>query len=237
MPIDRTGPPHFPVAFARDTAHGRLVGVRLPAGDADDIDTLPLHPEELATARALSPIRRIGFVGGRLAARLAAADAGLVIGPLRRDDRGAPMAAGGVAVSISHKSSMAVALVAPAGEWTVGVDLEIPRAPRVDISSRVLTAEEQDAITGLEGDARVAAVLLRFSAKEAIYKAIDPFVRRYVAFDEVQVEPLDGGRMRVVPGPALSCDLIVEASWHDVEGVLLTTARARRRGTGMDSPR
>lgn len=45
---------------------------------------------------------------------------------------------------------------------------------------------------------RADEVLLRFSLKEALYKAIFPHVRRRVAFKEVEVSPLSGGRAEVL---------------------------------------
>ena len=89
------------------------------------------------------------------------------------------------------------------------------------------------AIAGLEGDERQRAILLRFSAKEAIYKALDPFVRRYVDFKEVALTPRsDGGadvtmHLREGEGP-----FVVEAQWRRFDGIVLTTARVERSGPG-----
>ena len=43
------------------------------------------------------------------------------------------------------------------------------------------------------GPARDAEVLLLFSAKEAIYKALDPWVGRFVSFQEAQIAHAPGG--------------------------------------------
>jgi 4'-phosphopantetheinyl transferase EntD len=73
---------------------------------------------------------------------------------------------------------------------------------------------------------------VRFSAKEAIYKALDPFVRRYVAFEEVQVSPRPGGdadvvaTLRPAEGP-----FVIAATWRVLEGLVLTTARVSPSGT------
>jgi phosphopantetheine--protein transferase-like protein len=112
------------------------------------------------------------------------------------------------------------------------VDVETDVERKHDIARRVLTDAERDAIVGLDDRARARAITVRFSAKEAIYKALDPFVRRYVAFDEVAVSPLPGGDARVVAtlrageGP-----FAIAATWRVFDGLVLTTARVSRGGT------
>ncbi len=66
---------------------------------------------------------------------------------------------------------------------------------------------------------------LRFSIKEAIYKAVDPFVRRYVAFTEVELEVADDGIAYVTS----ELPLAIETTWREVGGFWLATARAMRR--------
>jgi 4'-phosphopantetheinyl transferase EntD len=96
---------------------------------------------------------------------------------------------------VSHKRTIAVALAARAGApaaraaastATVGIDVEEIRPLRTDIASRVLTPDELADLPA-DGAARDAAVLRRFSAKEAIYKALDPWVRRFVGFEEASL--------------------------------------------------
>ena len=73
---------------------------------------------------------------------------------------------------------------------------------------------------------RGSEVLLRFSAKEAIYKALDPYVKRYVGFREVAVTPLADGTAKVLmclaqkEGP-----FDVDVRWMRTEGLIVTTAR------------
>ena len=71
-------------------------------------------------------------------------------------------------------------------------------------------------------------MVLRFSAKEAIYKALDPWVRRYVAFREVDLTPLPDGTARVtmrLPEGAFACDV----RWRRLPGLVLTTAKVTGR--------
>jgi len=62
------------------------------------------------------------------------------------------------------------------------------------IAKKVLTPEELSENQAIQDEARQwIDVLMRFSIKESIYKALDPFVKRYVGFDEAHVRPeLDG---------------------------------------------
>jgi enterobactin synthetase component D len=217
------------VVLDLELAHGRCVGVRIPPDGAGvaALAEAALLTDERAFGETLAPVRRRTWVAGRAALREALARAGLACpSPVLADDRGAPRLPASVRGSISHKETIAVALVAPDGGARVGVDIEIDQARRHDISRRVLTAGERDEIAGLSERDRAREVLVRFSAKEAIYKALDPFVRRFVGFDEVQVSPLAGGSARVVSalrsgeGP-----FAIDVSWRRFDGLVLTTAR------------
>lgn len=215
------------VGFERVLPHGRVVAVEV--GDPDDDALAELHPDERERAATLAPLRRREWVAGRRALRRALPtriDPYDV--PFFADDRGAPRLPAGVVGSVSHKRALAVALAAPDAGWTVGVDLEPARREpgRVDIASRVLTPAERAIADALTGESRERAVLLAFALKEALYKAIDPHLRRYVGFQEVAVWPDDAGLARVEPLGDWGLEL--EAAWVTVDDYLLCTARARR---------
>ncbi len=207
------------------------MGVRLPDGEAPGGETLPA--EERAFAANLTAGRRRTWLGGRVALRQALVRAGMDSPAVLVDARGAPMLPPGISGSISHKETLAVALVAsvrPEGEERLGVDVEVDAEPAYDIASRILTGEEADEIARLEGRSRAREVLLRFSAKEAIYKAIDPFVRRHVGFKEVAVRPLPGGTADVrLHLPVSEGVFGAEVRWLCWESFFLTTARVVRR--------
>ena len=70
-------------------------------------------------------------------------------------------------------------------------------------------------------------MLRAFALKEAVYKAIDPFLRRHVGFLEVAVWPAADGHAVVEAAPAWGLE--VEAWWQRRGDHVLCTARARRR--------
>jgi len=219
------------VAFDLELEHGRCVGIRIPEGEVAVGElAAALAPAEGAFASTLSPLRRRTWVGGRAALREALARAGLeVAGPVLRDDRGAPALPAGISASITHKEGLAAALVARATGGRVGVDVEQDVAGKQDIASYVLADEEVAELAAHDVPSRAREVLLRFSAKEAIYKALDPFVRRYVGFKEVSVVTRDDGgarvsaRLRDGEGP-----FAIDVRWRRFDGVVLTTARVER---------
>ena len=144
------------------------------------------------------------------------------------NDRGAPLLPEGVAGSISHKSTLAVAMVARSAMGTLGVDLESPTPSRMTVAPRVLVPEELAVVEALDEDRRWLEVLLRFSIKESVYKAVDPYVRRYVAFSEAHVTPDLHGAANVKltlvkeEGP-----FTIDARWTWVRGWLITSVRIR----------
>jgi 4'-phosphopantetheinyl transferase EntD len=223
------------VLFDETLDHGRCVAVTLPEADAA-VTTMAaerLLPEEREAAAAFGAVRRRGWVGGRVAMREALARIGKTAPPILADERGAPRLPPGLAGSISHKEHVAVALVAIEEAAKVGVDVEVDAPRGRDIAARVLRPEELAALEGMGEEERARSVLLRFSAKEAVYKALDPYVKRYVGFLEIAVVLKDDGTGEVTPHlPEAEGRFAFEVRWVRREGLLLTTARvARVRGS------
>jgi 4'-phosphopantetheinyl transferase EntD len=152
---------------------------------------------------------------GRAALRAVMDMPDLVIG---NDDRGAPVLPPGWVGSIAHKRERAAALAAADDGARIGVDLEHAREPRGPIERRVLTERELAAVRAPRD------VTLYFAIKEAIYKAVDPFVRRYVTFHEVELALEEDG----VAAVTSALPLAIEAWWCEHDGYWLATARARR---------
>jgi 4'-phosphopantetheinyl transferase EntD len=219
------------IAFDLRLEHGICVGVRIPAHDQDvrAIARTHLRQEEVAHSEGLTAIVRRSWVAGRVALREALGRVGVDTPPVLRNDRGAPDLPSGIAGSVTHKEGLAAALAAREPSARIGVDLEFDVPRTHDIARRVLTAAELEELASWAPGDRDREVLLRFSAKEAIYKAIDPFVRRFVGFQEVLVQPLPGGgatvRAALAGGEG---PFTIEATWRRFDGVILTTARVSR---------
>jgi len=191
-----------------DTPYGRCAIVEVAEADlAEALAALPAS--ERIHALQFSGFRRREFVAGRTAIhQLIAGDVAVL-----SDDRGAPLVPSGLTGSISHKGSRALAIVAPVEHGHVGVDLERAVAPRGDIGSRILSPREP-VVTG-------KSLTRVFAIKEAIYKAVDPIVRRYVGFHEVEI--IDAGA-RVVDPRTLPVRLEFWCIEH--EGYWVAAARA-----------
>jgi enterobactin synthetase component D len=231
------------VLFRVDLPHGRCVGVRVPS-TIEQGDLIMLPEDEQAFLGSLSPARKSTWLAGRLALHAALQDIGLDKGAaILVTSRGAPELPDGATASISHKRTLAVALAAPKRDGlSLGVDIEpIPALPaslgepgwdgRPDISSRVMTPAELTVLATIPEHQRRREVILHFSIKEALYKAINPVVGRYVSFQEATVLPHSDGSVAVTlaltkgEGP-----FVAEARWSEIESHLLTTAALRPAG-------
>jgi 4'-phosphopantetheinyl transferase EntD len=103
--------------------------------------------------------------------------------------------------------------------------------PRASINSIALTAAEREVIDGLALPSHREATLVRFAIKEAVYKAIDPYVGRYVRFTEVELDVLHDGQATVrllLPEPAMQ-HVHVEARWRFEDRWIIAMARSVRR--------
>ena len=150
--------------------------------------------------------------GGR-AAETAISESGSIL----RDDWGAPNLAPGVTGSISHKDFFCVGAAALDLHGRVGVDLEhINNKAATTLWRRILTAGEKEQLGGLRslGFSAEEEVLLIFSFKEAVYKAIHPFLARSIDFGEVEIFPHLDGSARVVFGLRTGEQFDYQASWE-----------------------
>jgi 4'-phosphopantetheinyl transferase EntD len=221
----------FTSRFVLELEHGTAVGLELPAHETASVELLQrVALEERPLADGFALRRLVTFVGGRLAAHEALRAVSAPVVPVLRDDRGAPIGPKGFELSISHKDDVAVALVAPSRDgWKIGVDVEGVAAAKNDISRHVTTAREREVLAACSGEERAWQLMARFSLKEALYKALDPFVHRFVGFDEVDLDLLPQGTTRVTldlkgsEGP-----FEVQLRWLRREGLVLSTARVRR---------
>jgi enterobactin synthetase component D len=210
-----------------DHPHGVLRAVAIPESAPPPAVLARLTSEERAFAAQLVPFRQRTWVAGRLALAAALAAVGAPRTPILATARDAPAPPPGFVGSVSHKKHLAVALAAPDEGAHLGVDVEDAAPLRYDIAPKILTAAELLIVDALPPEARWRAVVARFSIKESMYKAVDPFVRRYVAFMEAEVDLGPPARARFLlsggEGP-----FAVEATWTERGGLFVTTARVRR---------
>ena len=147
------------------------VGLRRVA-DLDGMPAPMLYPiEQEGLGPRAVPERRTLFALGRAAARDALAELGAEPSAIPRSPDGAPQWPEGVVGAITHTRQMAVAVAGRRTDYVgLGVDLEeLDRGIRDDIARLVCRPAEMDWVTGGSG---IDRLLMVFSAKEAIFKAL-----------------------------------------------------------------
>lgn len=187
-----------------------------------------LHPAEAELALQHRGYRQGQFVGGRLALRRACEQLGEQPPAILSSSRGAPVVGERLVGSVSHKRDLAIGMAARPTSGTLGVDIEDYGPPRLSVAESVLCPDELEQIASLPDDRRWIALLLRFSIKECIYKAIDPWVARYVGFHEAKVEPdLQGGARVTLDLKHGEGPFLIDAHYCWLHGRLVTSVRAR----------
>jgi enterobactin synthetase component D len=148
--------------------------------------------------------RRAEFLAGRLCATLALnAASGLIVPiPIGSDRR--PVWPEAYIGSITHAQNKAAAVVAPRACYSLlGLDIEtmIPAEEAEPIAELIVSPAE---MAFLPVTMRHPAFLtLVFSAKEALYKALYPHLRRIIEFHDLTLVALTDGHLIFEPHPAL----------------------------------
>ncbi|SEG77271.1 4'-phosphopantetheinyl transferase EntD (siderophore biosynthesis) [Actinacidiphila yanglinensis] len=213
--------------------------VRTRAAYGDELDHVPLHPEEEpAVARAVAK-RRAEHAAGRACAREALAALGRPTGAIPRDntDRGAPVWPSGIVGSITHCDGYRAAAVARAEDvLALGIDAE-PDGPLPEGVLDVIhsTPEERAALGKITAEVpRIHWDRLLFSAKETVYKAWYPYHHRMLDFGEAELllaqdpDAPDRGSFTarvLVPGPLLAEGVgpdLFAGRWIARDGLLAT---------------
>ena len=140
-----------------------------------------------------------------------------------KDEHGRPMVPPGFLGSISHKDNIGVALVAEDGDDAslitkgIGIDIEKASTLKSRIERKILTPNERESLGNLEGISRDEEVLLRFSLKESVYKAMHPLINQYVGFQEAEITPKSDG--------TASVDLNLKSGQHAKLGTITANWR------------
>ncbi|KAL9187967.1 hypothetical protein ACHAXT_006345 [Thalassiosira profunda] len=112
----------------------------------------------------------------------------------------------------------------------VGIDLErIDGSRGKRIQRKVLTENERSELGKLDGVSKEEEVMLRFSLKESVYKAMHPIICQYVGFQEAEITPLPDGTaqtmLNLTSGAHEQLGIVVQsASWKRVGDYFLTSA-------------
>lgn len=126
---------------------------------------------------------------------------------------GAPVWPAGVVGSLAHDELVAAAIVGSAAAFGgLGLDVE-PAEPLDDaLISTVATPNEQRAF----GNDPLQGKVL-FCVKEAVFKAVNPFDRRFLAFDDIVVDHVSGlartSYGRVVRWRAVAKPRVLAVAW------------------------
>lgn len=150
-------------------------------------DAFALLAAERDSLQSMAPRRVREFTHGRSCARLALAGLGYRDCPVPAGADRAPVWPDGVVGSISHCDDTAAAAVAHREDMG-GIGLDLERNEELDrqLLPMICRAAELERLGN--SDVRFLLAKLIFSAKESVFKCIWPQVRRFVDFQEVEIE-------------------------------------------------
>ena len=159
----------FSVLYKEANSHGIIVAISLPS-PAVEIPTSAwrqLRKEEVEYAKTLPLNRQVTWIGGRIAAHIAANSLNIDSGSILNDSHGAPVPREKrLALSIAHKSDIAVAIVAQKKHGSLGIDVETLLPERPQIASKILRKEEVGRVFSLPKTQQWLCLLIHFCIKK-----------------------------------------------------------------------
>jgi 4'-phosphopantetheinyl transferase EntD len=152
-------------------------------------DPALLLPAEARYLGRAIPKRVREFAAGRLCARRALAEFGIVDVAIEVADDRQPIWPDSMVGSITHTAGFCAAVVAERRMvGALGLDSEVVGDVNAEIWPRIGVAAETAWLQTLPASQRPAAMTLIFSAKEAFYKCQYPLARERLDFQDVRVE-------------------------------------------------
>jgi 4'-phosphopantetheinyl transferase EntD len=198
---------------------------------ADD-DVGPLHPSEAPAVERAVESRRAEFATGRACAREALVSLGAPAEAVPVGEKRAPVWPDGVVGSITHTRGFRGAAVAwRAVVRSVGIDAEAHDALPDGVLEAVSSESERARLARLSAARpEVCWDRVLFSAKESVYKTWFPLTRRWLGFEEAELEPSPDGTFLarlLVEGPTVDGAVVSQfrGRWA-VDGGILVTAIA-----------
>lgn len=182
-PADGAVDPELEPALAALSPPGILIGHRL-ISPGDEYALLAGEAETI-TARTLAARRASG--AARIVARRLLAELGREACALPKEPSGAPRWPEGIVGSLAHDDRVAVAALGLQRNAGVGVDVEPAAMLPPDMLDLVATPRERRGIAADPFGGR-----LLFTAKEAVYKAVQPLDGIFLEFHDIEVD-LTGG--------------------------------------------
>lgn len=173
--------------FLHDVRLTRLKhGLRIEARYQQDRFSPDLYPA-LGVARPETLVsaidkRQAEFLAGRALAMSAQQASGHIPAQVAIGDDRAPVWPAGLAGSISHARGHCACYLVPSAHGHPGIDIEtIASGQGLDAILRLTVNPSETALLSAAADPAVAATLC-FSAKETLFKALYPVVRRHFGF-------------------------------------------------------
>lgn len=140
-----------------------------------------------------NPKRQAEYLAGRSCATRALAKAGHGhYVPERDGNSGRPLWPGGWCGSITHSHGIAAAVVGETSRWqSLGLDMEKMIAPEraQRLRRAILTPDEQHWMEQHDPATAARNLTLIFSAKESLFKTLNPLTNIYFGFQDAQVLP------------------------------------------------
>lgn len=149
-----------------------------------------LGPEHINFAQK----RKESFLAGRYCAKNALKKLGFEVNSLAADESGKPIWPKGICGSISHSKSLGIAVVSDSHK-SVGIDVEkIIEKKRLDRIQRIFISDFERDLYSLNRELNGSLI---FSAKEALFKLINPLCHEYFGFFDAYLVEIDSHNFQI----------------------------------------
>ncbi len=169
-----------------------------------------LTPAERKSVGDCSGKRLADFAAGRLCARRALQEAGIMGFSLLAGQDRQPQWPISIVGSVTHTEGFCAAVIAPKRDFGgLGVDCEVIDAVTEEVWRSICAPPELARLLRLSPIARRSHAALIFAAKEAFYKCQFPLTNEWIDFEDVTIEsdwPALGGTFHVIPCRPVALD-------------------------------